>query len=68
MTFSMAASHSRGKFAQDKIFGASAAANKAAACASISGAVLRVNLHPLKFSHAIKHILVNTEGCTWGER
>lgn len=30
MTFSMAASHSRGKFAQDKIFGASAAANKAA--------------------------------------
>lgn len=31
MTFSMAASHSRGKFAQDKIFGASAAANKAAA-------------------------------------
>ena len=31
MTFSMAADHSRGKFAQDKIFGASAAANKAAA-------------------------------------
>ena len=30
MTFQMAATHSRGKVAQDKIFGASAAANKAA--------------------------------------